>query len=99
MQLFCVNNSNTYGTIGDETGIPDKYGRPLHVGDVVLLSHKKSKLSHLRFVAQESTNNVYYVMGDYNKTDGFEYELKIPYTELKNGFKLGDVKYTEKETV
>lgn len=99
MQLVSIKNFNTYGNIGDETGLVDKYNNPLHVGDIVLLSHKNSKISHLRFVAQECTNKVYYVMGDYNKTQGFEYELKISYTELTEGFKLGDVIYTAKETM
>lgn len=43
MQLYCSDNSRTYGTVGDATILRDKYGNPLFVGDVVLLTHKKNK--------------------------------------------------------
>lgn len=99
MQLYCFGSSRTFGTVGDETPLCDKWGYPLFVGDVVLLTHKKTKRSHLRFVARDATTLQYYIMGNYYDNNEFEYELKISHNELNEWFRLGDIRYANEERI
>ena len=98
MRLYCENNNEYYGDVGKLTNISVD-GRMLKVGDVVLVSHKRSNWSKLKFVAEK--DEIWYVMGAY--IYGSKVGVKSPYTikfiagfeNFTEGFKLGDIKYVK----
>lgn len=93
MKLFCKDNSHEYGVIGVKTPLVDKNAHQLCIGDVVVLRNKACKWSKLRFVAYDYRTRSYYIMGNYQDSEDFEYELAICHDELSEGFGIGNVYY------
>lgn len=95
MKLYCKDNSHEYGVIGVKTPLIDKGGHQLRVGDVVVLRNKINQWSRLRFVAYDYRAKNYYIIGNYQNSNDFEYELAICHEELSEGFGIGNVYYTK----
>lgn len=96
MKLLCKDNGISYGVIGTKTSLRDKRNNVLSVGDVVVLRNKKSAWSKLRFVAYDYQTQSYYIMGNHQNSDDFEYVLVINHEVLSEGFGIGNV-YCVKE--
>lgn len=95
MKLYCKDNSHEYGAIGVKTSLVDKNAHQLSIGDVVVLRNKTCDWSRLRFVAYDYRTKHYYIMGNYQNSEEFEYELLIRHEELHEGFGIGNVYYTK----
>lgn len=95
MKLYCKDNSHEYGVIGIKTPLVDINAHQLYVGDVVILRNKSCKWSKLRFVAYDYRTRNFYIMGNHQESNDFEYELVICHEELSEGFCIGNVYYSK----
>lgn len=93
MELYCADNGFTFGVVGAETPLHDKFGVGLCVGDVVLLRDKTTMWSKLRFVGYDGDHDKNYIMGAYIDADRYDVELAVSHKRLSEGFGIGNVRY------